>query len=134
VADGDPDHRLRGSLCVGAVHIIHPPTDDKLISRLEPIVAVIVGYFFGRVPSFANEKQLARRAEEAEQKASASAGASERLKAVRDALAGGTEAAAWRSSDPQSPRGMKVLVNEDDEKLLDRIAAAVRILDGGGAA
>lgn len=55
--------------------VITPLTDDAVVLRLEPIVAVIIGYYFGRVPGEKNERTLkqeigrqAKKAKEAEQK------------------------------------------------------------------
>jgi hypothetical protein len=33
-------------------------TDDKMVLRLEPIIFVIIGYYFGRLPGQQNEKTL----------------------------------------------------------------------------
>jgi signal transduction histidine kinase len=37
---------------------LKPPTDAAMITRLEPIIFVIIGYYFGRLPSQQNEKTL----------------------------------------------------------------------------
>lgn len=43
-----------------------PHANDQVLLRLEPIIAIIIGYFFGRVPSIVIEKQLAERLRVAE--------------------------------------------------------------------
>ncbi|HEX2081547.1 MAG TPA: hypothetical protein VHG08_27840 [Longimicrobium sp.] len=54
---------------------IPPLPDNAVVLRLEPIIGVIIGYYFGRVPGEKNEKTLkeevnrqANKAKEAEQK------------------------------------------------------------------
>jgi len=38
--------------------LIKPLADDKVVLQLAPIIAVIIGYYFGRVPGQQNEKTL----------------------------------------------------------------------------
>lgn len=38
--------------------IITPLSDVSVVSRLEPIIFVIIGYYFGRIPGEQNEKVL----------------------------------------------------------------------------
>ena len=37
---------------------LQPLVDEKMVLRLEPIIFVIIGYYFGRLPSQQNEKTL----------------------------------------------------------------------------
>lgn len=37
---------------------LRPLTDVTMITRLEPVIFVIIGYYFGRLPAQANEKTL----------------------------------------------------------------------------
>ena len=46
---------LYGAALVGW---LKPLTDDKLVLRLEPIIFVIIGYYFGRLLGQQNEKTL----------------------------------------------------------------------------
>src|SRR6266850_383578 len=39
---------------------LKPLADEKMIVRLEPIIFVIIGYYFGRLPSQENENTLKR--------------------------------------------------------------------------
>ncbi|HEX8452921.1 MAG TPA: hypothetical protein VF647_12540 [Longimicrobium sp.] len=39
-------------------NVIRPLADDRVVMRLESIVGVIIGYYFGRVPGEKNEKTL----------------------------------------------------------------------------
>src|SRR5437660_8535349 len=37
---------------------LKPLADEKMVLRLEPIIFVIIGYYFGRLPAQQNEKTL----------------------------------------------------------------------------
>lgn len=37
---------------------IKPQTDERMITRLEPLILVIIGYYFGRLPAQQNEQTL----------------------------------------------------------------------------
>src|SRR3954447_25197528 len=37
---------------------LKPLADEKMVLRLEPIIFVIIGYYFGRLPSQQNERTL----------------------------------------------------------------------------
>src|SRR5947208_13509937 len=38
--------------------LLKPLADEKMVLRLEPIIFVIIGYYFGRLPGQQNEKTL----------------------------------------------------------------------------
>jgi hypothetical protein len=38
--------------------LLRPLSDEKMVLRLEPIIFVIIGYYFGRLPGQQNEKAL----------------------------------------------------------------------------
>lgn len=46
---------LYGSVILG---LVRPLADITMITRLEPITFVIIGYFFGRLPARQNERML----------------------------------------------------------------------------
>jgi len=46
---------LYGAALVGW---LRPLTDDRMVLRLEPIIFVIIGYYFGRLPGLQNEHTL----------------------------------------------------------------------------
>jgi hypothetical protein len=37
---------------------IRLPSDDKLVAQIAPIITVIIGYYFGRIPGEKNEQTL----------------------------------------------------------------------------
>jgi len=41
-----------------AAGLAQPLADEKMVLRLEPIIFVIIGYYFGRLPGQQNEKTL----------------------------------------------------------------------------
>ena len=104
--------------------LIQAPADEKLMLRLEPIIAVIIGYFFGRVPSFTNEKQLARRAKDAEARSSPALQA--RLEDLRKVLAGEGQPDESTGSRRKSRPGPGD--QADEAELRQRVAAAMSIL------
>jgi hypothetical protein len=106
---------------------ILPPSDDKLVLRLEPIMGVIIGYFFGRVPSFTNEKQLARRARDAEARTSPALQA--RLEALRSVLAGDARPDESMQSRSHPPGARPRVVEGDEAALRHRLTAALKILE-----
>ena len=85
---------LYGAALVGW---LKPLADDKMVLRLEPIIFVIIGYYFGRLPGVQNEHALKEEIGRQNQKADAaqyakeqalqkSEGLEERLKNVAAAL------------------------------------------------
>ncbi len=65
---------------------LKPLTDEKMVLRLEPIIFVIIGYYFGRLPSQQNEKTLKDEISRQTQKADASQHAKEQALQTREAL------------------------------------------------
>ncbi|HKX29471.1 MAG TPA: hypothetical protein VJ302_17405 [Blastocatellia bacterium] len=65
---------------------IKPVTDERLIMRLEPIIFVIVGYCFGRLPAQQNEQTLREELSRQTQKADAAQHAKEQAQQAREAL------------------------------------------------
>lgn len=65
---------------------IKPLTDDKLISRLEPIIFVILGYYFGRLPSQQNESTLKEELNRQMQRFDAAQHAKEQMQQIRESL------------------------------------------------
>lgn len=114
-------------------------SDERLISHLEPVIFVVIGYFFGRLPTRPNEQVLKeeicrqiRRADAAqqvkEQTQQAREVLEEKIKNVRTTL-------APPALEASSARG-KCLVNSlkppggttSDEALRQAVAAALKIL------
>ncbi len=65
---------------------IRPLEDEKMVTRLEPIIFVIIGYYFGRLPAQQNEKTLKDEIGRQTQKADAAQHAKEQAQQTREAL------------------------------------------------
>jgi uncharacterized membrane protein YccC len=65
---------------------LKPLADEKMVMRLEPIIFVIIGYYFGRLPAQQNEKTLKDEITRQTQKADAAQHAKEQSQQVREAL------------------------------------------------
>jgi len=65
---------------------LRPLTDEKMVTRLEPIIFVIFGYYFGRLPGQQNEKTLKDEVGRQTQRADAAEHAKEQAQQAREAL------------------------------------------------
>jgi hypothetical protein len=65
---------------------LRPLADEKMVARLEPIIFVIIGYYFGRLPAQQNEKTLKDEIGRQTQKADAAQHAKEQAQQSREAL------------------------------------------------
>jgi uncharacterized protein YlxW (UPF0749 family) len=65
---------------------LKPVTDERLVARLEPIIFVIIGYYFGRLPAQQTEKTLKEEISRQTQKADATQHAKEQIQQAREAL------------------------------------------------
>ena len=65
---------------------LRPLADERMIARLEPVIFVIIGYYFGRLPAQANEHTLKGMIARQTQKADASQNAKEQAQRVAEAL------------------------------------------------
>jgi hypothetical protein len=74
---------LYGAVLAG---FVKPPENDRLVGRLEPLIFVIVGYSFGRLPSQQNERTLKEEIHRQTQRADAAYHAREQSQQSRDAL------------------------------------------------
>lgn len=74
---------LYGSALLGW---LKPLSDVSMITRLEPIIFVIIGYYFGRLPAQQNEKTLKDEIGRQTQKADAAQHAKEQAQQSREAL------------------------------------------------
>jgi hypothetical protein len=63
-----------------------PLPDDKMVARIEPIIFVIIGYYFGRLPAQQNEQTLKQEIHRQAQRADATQHAKEQIQQVREAL------------------------------------------------
>ena len=93
---------------------LKPLADEKMVLRLEPIIFVIIGYYFGRLPAQQNEKTLKEEIGRQTQKADAAQhvkeqalqtrGLEEKLKNVNAALTSAAPSTPSRRL-ADSPRG-----------------------------
>jgi hypothetical protein len=65
---------------------LRPLADEKMIVRLEPIIFVIIGYYFGRLPSQQNENTLKGEINRQTQKVDAAQHVKEQALQAREAL------------------------------------------------
>jgi hypothetical protein len=65
---------------------LKPLPDERVVARLEPIIFVIIGYYFGRLPSQQNEQTLNGEVSRQMQKAEASQHAKEQAQQARETL------------------------------------------------
>ena len=116
---------------------LKPLADEKMIVRLEPIIFVIIGYYFGRLPAQHNEGTLKGEIERQTKRADALQQAKEQAQLLAEALeekvkntraALTSAASAFQlkgppASDLASPAGGR------DEALRGAAAAAINILN-----
>lgn len=74
---------LYGAALVGW---LRPLPDERAIARLEPIIFVIIGYYFGRLPAQQNEQTLKGELNRQTQKTDAAQHAKEQAQQAREAL------------------------------------------------
>ena len=65
---------------------LKPLPDEKMVTRLEPLIFLIVGYYFGRLPAHQNEKVLKDEIIRQTQKTDAAQHAKEQVQQAREAL------------------------------------------------
>jgi hypothetical protein len=115
--------------------LLKPLADEKMVLRLEPIIFVIIGYYFGRLPGQQNEKTLKQEISRQTQRSDASQSAKEqalqsnealeeKIKNVKATLAAETSVFATTSGS-HSLRSASVR----DEDLRPIVHAALRILN-----
>jgi hypothetical protein len=65
---------------------LKPLPSEQMVARLEPIIFVIIGYYFGRLPSQQNEGALKEEIGRQTQRAEAAQHAKEQAQQIREAL------------------------------------------------
>lgn len=65
---------------------LRPLTDERMVARLEPIIFVIIGYYFGRLPTQENEKTLKDEISRQTHRADAAQHTKEQAQQTREAL------------------------------------------------
>jgi len=113
---------------------LKPLADEKMVMRLEPIIFVIIGYYFGRLPGQQNEKTLKQEIGRQTQRADAAQSVKEQALQTNEALeekiknvkAALSETATFATaSGSHSLRSATVR----DEELRPVVNAAMRILN-----
>ena len=66
--------------------LLKPLTDEKMVLRLEPIIFVIIGYYFGRLPGQQNEKALQQEINRQTQRYDAAQSAKEQAQQANEAM------------------------------------------------
>ncbi|HEV8367044.1 MAG TPA: hypothetical protein VGQ39_03745 [Pyrinomonadaceae bacterium] len=113
---------------------IKPLADVSIVSRLEPIIFVIIGYYFGRLPSQQTERTLKEEIGRQTQKADAAQHAKEQALQSREALE--EKAKNLRATlTTSNQNSVKVLLEDADAARAERsrwqhvLDTAIRILD-----
>ena len=115
--------------------ILKPLADEKMVLRLEPIIFVIVGYYFGRLPGQQNERTLKQEINRQTQRADAAQSAKEqaqqsnealeeKMKNVKATLSADASALAMTSGS----HGLRSAMLKDED-LRPMVNAAMRILN-----
>ena len=115
---------------------LKPLPDEKMVMRLEPIIFVIIGYYFGRLPGQQNERTLKHEINRQTQRADATQQAKEqalqttealeeKVKNVKAALVSATPGITTISGSDLFKSG--VTIQEDG--LRHVVTAALRILN-----
>lgn len=116
---------------------LQPLADEKMVARLEPVIFVIIGYYFGRLPAQQNEKTLKDEINRQTQKADAAQHAKEQVQQTREALeekVKNTRAALLAAGPGISSKGLSEGHDNAngggrEEALRYSVAAAVNVLN-----
>lgn len=116
---------------------LKPLTDVTMVTRLEPIIFVIIGYYFGRLPAQQNEKTLKDEINRQTQRADAAQHAKEQLQQARETLEEKIKNAQAALATPPPSMSLKGLIDNIDkagepfkeDALRYSVAAAVNILN-----
>ena len=111
--------------------------DERMIARLEPIIFLVIGYYFGRLPSQQNEQTLREEINRQKQKADAAQHAKEHAQQSSEALeekVKNARAALSASAPGITPKGLAESLGRSDgpvkeDALRHAVAAALKILN-----
>jgi uncharacterized paraquat-inducible protein A len=110
---------------------LKPLADASMVARIEPIIFVIIGYYFGRLPAQQNEKTLKEEIGRQTQKADAAQHAKEQAQQVRECLEEklrSVNAALNHSSNASSDGGSENIQGAREQQLRSSIGTALSIL------
>lgn len=110
---------------------LRPLADERMVTRLEPIIFVIIGYYFGRLPARENEKTLKDEIVRQTLRADTASHAKEQAQQTREALeerVKNARAALTPAASARSPAEGAGAAGAADPTRAS-IAAALNILD-----
>lgn len=108
--------------------LIEPLKDMSIIMRLEPIIFVILGYYFGRLPAQTNEWTLRQEINRLNQKADAAQQIKETIQQQREVLEEKIRNAKIILSSNNSSESERKLMPSDRSENSGGIGAAIQIL------
>ena len=111
---------------------IRPQVNERIISRLEPIIFAIIGYYFGRLPSQQNERLLKDEINWQMQKADAAQHAKEQAQQTRESLEEkmkNVRTVLATSSSRLAENSDRAGGSVKDDNLRQSVAAALNILN-----
>lgn len=115
---------------------LKPLPSEQMVARLEPIIFVIIGYYFGRLPSQQNEGTLKEEVGRQTQRADAAQHAKEQAQQIRETLEERMKnVRATLTPNYPGARANDTAIqqngaDDDHEKALRRsVSAALRILN-----
>ena len=111
--------------------------DERMIARLEPIIFLVIGYYFGRLPSQQNEQTLREEINRQKQKADAAQHATvhgQQSSAPLEEKVKNARAALSASAPGITPKGLAESLGRSDgpvkeDALRHAVAAALKILN-----
>lgn len=120
------------------VGVLGPLTDDRLVGRLEPILFVIIGYYFGRLPAQQNEQTLKQEIDRQTAKADTAEQATQQLNGLQQAMQEklkNTHAVLKAAEPTPEQAGVPGVLSDErgtlppDSDLRQTVAVALRVLE-----
>jgi hypothetical protein len=110
---------------------LKPPADEKMIMRLEPIIFVVIGYYFGRLPGQQNEKTLKEEVGRLTQKADAIQHAKEQAQQSREVIEEKLKnvKAALALIGPAPGDHGATVISDRQQQIAHSVSSALRILN-----
>lgn len=94
---------------------IKPLADERVVARLEPLIFVIIGYYFGRLPSLQTEQTLKSEINSQAQRADAAQHAKEQAQQAREVLEEKVKNARITLASSATSAAAKSLAGKSDE-------------------
>ena len=116
--------------------LLKPLTDEKMVLRLEPIIFVIVGYYFGRLPGQQNERTLKQEINRQTQRADAAQSVKEQALQTNEAMEeklrnvkATLSAEVATFANTSGSHGLRSAATLREEELRPMVNAALRIMN-----